>query len=224
MKQDQFAYLVDCMDSFNVKGRRMADGVRHTQQESRSSQADLWRQRGAQLETVVQCQAYIRWRMQAPGRLVVEANDKHCDVSQEEYDDDCIKFHLCDTDHEGARRCAITGMPVGSACSLYCGTSTFCSEWVDHETVLMVKFMGRCVAIEQDGPFEEQKGFGRMKQNLTVFRNFSLGQKMCAIFGKAKVELCGIRRTASKNSTTEDDCFLLRRTTAQCPARDGITT
>ena len=78
------------------------------------------------METVFQCQAYIRNRMQAPGHLVVEANDKHCDVSQEdEYDDDCNKVGLFDTDHEGERRCAITGMPVGSACSLYCGTSAF---------------------------------------------------------------------------------------------------
>ena len=77
MKQDQFEYLFDCTDSFNVKGRRMADGVRQTQQESRSSQADLWRQRGQQLETVFQCQAYIRRRMHAPGHLVVETNDKH---------------------------------------------------------------------------------------------------------------------------------------------------
>ena len=59
------------------------------------------------METVVQCQAYIRRRLQAPGYLVVETNDKHCDVSQEEeYDDDCLKVNLSDTDHEGARRCA----------------------------------------------------------------------------------------------------------------------
>ena len=88
----------------------------------------------------------------------------------------------------------------------------------------MVKFMGKCVSIEQDGPFEEQKGIGRMTQNLTVFRNFSIEQKMCAIFGKAEVELCGIRRPASESSTTEDDCFLLPTTTAQCFARDGIAT
>ena len=54
----------------------------------------FWWQRGEQLETVVQCQAYIRRRMQAPGRLVVETNDKHCDVIQEEeeYDDDCVHW------------------------------------------------------------------------------------------------------------------------------------
>ena len=88
----------------------------------------------------------------------------------------------------------------------------------------MVKFMSKRVSTVEDGPFEEQKGFGRMKQNITVFRNFSLGQRMCAIFGKAEVELCGSRRTASKSSTTEDDCFLLPTTTAQCPDRDGIAT
>ena len=58
----------------------MADGVRQTHQESRNSQADLWRQRGEQLETVVQCQVKISRRMQAPGRLVVEKNDNHRDV------------------------------------------------------------------------------------------------------------------------------------------------
>ena len=39
----------------------------------------------------------------------------------------------------------------------------------------MVKFMCKCVSIEQDGPFEEQRGIGRMQQNLTVFRNISIG-------------------------------------------------
>ena len=41
MKQDQFAYLLGYTDVFNVNGTRMADGVRQTEQESRSSQADL---------------------------------------------------------------------------------------------------------------------------------------------------------------------------------------
>ena len=82
--------------------------------------------------------------MQAPGHVVVETNDKHCDVSQqEEYEDDCIKVGLSDTDHEGTKRCAITGMLVGSASSLYCGTSTLCSGRVDHESALMVKFVGK---------------------------------------------------------------------------------
>ena len=126
------------------------------------------------------------------------------------------RLDLSDTDHEGARRCVIIEMPVGSVCSLHCGTSTFCCERVDHESVLLVKFMGN--------PLSKTDRSRSMKQNLTVFRNISLGQKMCAMFGKAKVELCGIRRTASKNSTTEDDCFLLPTTTAQCHFRDGITT
>ena len=65
----------------------------------------------------------------------------------------CIKVGLSDTDHEGARRCAITKMQVGNGCSLCCGSSTSCSERVDHESVLMVNFTGKCVSIEQDGPF-----------------------------------------------------------------------
>ena len=43
--QDQFAYLFGYADAFNVKRRRMAGGVCQTPQGSRSSQADLQRQR-----------------------------------------------------------------------------------------------------------------------------------------------------------------------------------
>ena len=46
-----------------------------------------------------------------------------------------------------------------------------------------MKFKGKWVSIEQDEPFEEQAGTGRMKQHLPYFRNLSTGQKMCAIFG-----------------------------------------
>ena len=38
-----------------------------------------------------------------------------------------------------------------------------------------MKFIGKCVSTVEDGPFEEQKGIGRMQQNLTVFRNISIG-------------------------------------------------
>ena len=79
----------------------------------------------------------------APGHFVVETNGKQCDVRQEEeYDDESMKVGLSFTDHEGARRCAISGMLVGNACSLYRGCSTPCSERVDHEGALMVKFKG----------------------------------------------------------------------------------
>ena len=43
---------------------------------------------------------------------------------------------------------------------------------------------------KQDEPFEEQKGTGSMKHNLLFIRNFSTGQKMCAIsLGKTGVEM-----------------------------------
>ena len=58
------------------------------------------------------------------------------------YDDICINECFSYTDHEGARRCSITGMLVGSGCSLHCGTSTICFEREVHEGVVVVKFMG----------------------------------------------------------------------------------
>ena len=62
--------------------------------------------------------------MVAPGHLVVETNGKECDVRQEEeHDDESMKVGLSFIDHDGARRCAITGMFVGNACSLYRGCS-----------------------------------------------------------------------------------------------------
>ena len=75
-----------------------------------------------------------------------------------EHDDESMKVGLSFIDHEGVRRCAISGMLVGNACSLFRGCSTLCSERVDHEGALMVKFKGKCAAIEQCEPFEEQKG------------------------------------------------------------------
>ena len=123
--------------------------------------------------------------MQAPGHLVVDTNDKHCGVSQEEeYDDDCIKVGLSDIDHEGARRCAIIGMHVGNVCSLYDGFLAFWSERGIMKVLLMVTFMDKCVSIEPDGPFAEHKGIGRMQQNLIFFRSASLAQNMWGIVWK----------------------------------------
>ena len=79
--------------------------------------------------------------MVAPGHFVVETNGKECDFWQEEeHDDESMKVGLSFIDHEGVRRCAISGMLVGNACSLYRGCSTFCPERVDHEGAFMVKF------------------------------------------------------------------------------------
>ena len=66
---------------------------------------------------------------------------------EEEYIDDGIKVRLSCIDHEGARRCAT--MLVGSACSICRGTSTLCSERLDHQGALMLEFKGKCTPIEQ---------------------------------------------------------------------------
>ena len=85
----------------------------------------------------------------APAHLVVETNGKQCGVRQEEeYDDERMEVVLSFIDPEGA----------GNACSLYRGSSTHCSERLDHEGALMVNFKGTCAAIEQYEPFKELKG------------------------------------------------------------------
>ena len=76
-------------------------------------------------------------RMVAPGHLVVETNGKQFDVRQEEeYEDESMQVGLSFIDPEGA----------GNACSLCRGSSTPCSERLDHEGALMVKFKGKCAA------------------------------------------------------------------------------
>ena len=55
------------------------------------------------------------------------------------------------------------------------------SEKVEREGLLVVKFQGKCVPIEHDEPFEETRGTGKMKQNLTHFRSVSTGDKMCVV-------------------------------------------
>ena len=92
------------------------------------------------------------------------------DVKQEEeYNDESIKVGACPAiDCKGAKRCAITGILVGNARSLYCGTSR--PLVLGHQGTLIAKFMGKCVPTEQDEPFEEQEGTGKMKQNRPFFR------------------------------------------------------
>ena len=118
-----FRYLRRCQ----CQHEKEADGGRPTHKESRGSEADSEKQFlifCKQLWKVVHFQAYDRRRMVAPGHLVVETNGKQCDVRQdEEHDDESMKVGLSFTDHKGARRCAISGMLVGNACSLYRGCS-----------------------------------------------------------------------------------------------------
>ena len=74
---------------------------------------------------------------------MVEVNDKQCEVRQEEENTDYgIKVGLSCIDHRGARRCAITGILVGNACSTCCGTSTPSCERLHHQGAVMVKFKG----------------------------------------------------------------------------------
>ena len=57
--------------------------------------------------------------MLASGHFVVEANGKQCDArKEEEYDDADIKLGLSNIDHEGEKRCAITGTLVGNTSGL----------------------------------------------------------------------------------------------------------
>ena len=49
---------------------------------------------------------------------------------------------------------------------------------MDHERVGAYPF-------EQDEPFEEQASIGMMQQSRPFFRNLSIGQMMCAVFGKS---------------------------------------
>ena len=88
---------------------------------------------------------------------MVETNGNQCDVRQEgEHDDESMKVGLSFKDRVGAR----------NACSLYRGSSTPCSERLDHERALMVKFKGKCPATEQYEPFKELIG-------LSFFRTVS---------------------------------------------------
>ena len=91
----------------------------------------------------------------------------------------------------------------------FCGTSTFCSERVDHETVLMVTFMGKCVTIEQDPLFEEQKGIDRMKQISLSFATSVLGSRCVQSLEKLKwncVEAGGLPVRAPPLKTTASCC------------------
>ena len=52
-----------------------------------------------------------------------------------------------------------------------------CSERVEHQRGLMVKFECKCVPIEQDEPFDKQASSGKMKHNLLVFETSVLGRR-----------------------------------------------
>ena len=70
---------------------------------------------------------------------------------------------------------------VGNACYFYNGNYTLCSQRVDREGALRVKFNVRFVPIEQDVPFEERKSSGTIKQHLPHVRNASTDEKLCAM-------------------------------------------
>ena len=133
----------------------MAEDGNQSHQESESSQSeDPWRQGEQQLVRVMQVHTFVRRRMLALAHLVVETSDKSCSVDQEEeYDGRGIKVGLSFCDHDGSKRCAITLMLVGNACSLY--NCTPCSDREERDGVLMMKFKGKFAPVEQDEPFEE---------------------------------------------------------------------
>ena len=72
----------------------------------------------------VQDQEFFRRRMLAPRHVVVAASGKQHEVKQEEeFNDDGFVVGLSFIDHEGPRHCAISGMFVGYARSICCGTN-----------------------------------------------------------------------------------------------------
>ena len=160
----------------------------------------------------------------APGHLVVETNGKECDVRQEEeHDDESMKVGLSFIDHDGARRCAITGMFVGNACSLYRGCSTPCSERVDHEGALMVKFKGKCAAIEQYEPFKEQKGlpFFRAVRRRTDGRAGARGRRWLGLAHGRTVRrwTVGHRDGRVSGQTGEQTCVTVGRSGGRVDVR-----
>ena len=96
----------------------MADGVNQTDQKGQRSQCDdHWKQETQQLVKV----AHVRRKENAGASTFrVETIDKPCAARQEEeYDDRGVKVGLSLFDHDGSKRCAITTMLGGIACSLY---------------------------------------------------------------------------------------------------------
>ena len=88
-------------------------------------------------------------------------------------------------DHAGAERCTITEMLVGNASSLHCGTTTFFQKGWSVTVLLVVRFRGQCVPIEQHEPSEEPERYWQDEAGSLFFRDLSAGQQTCAIFGKS---------------------------------------
>ena len=53
---------------------------------------------------------------------MVETSGNQCVIRLDEEYDEGLKVVMFYNDHEGPKRCAVTGMLVGSACSLCFGT------------------------------------------------------------------------------------------------------
>ena len=97
---------------------------------------------------MAQVQAYIRRRLLAPRHVVVETNGKLRDVKQEdESNDEGVKVVLSHTDHERAKRCAISGTLFGYVCSRNCGPNALGCEKRAQQGVLMVKSKSKSVPI-----------------------------------------------------------------------------
>ena len=126
-----------------------------------------WREQ--QPVEVVRMNTYTRRKMLARKLLVVETRDKQCVVMQRECVDKRINVGMGLTDKEGKTRCAITGKRVEIPLSVHDGKCTPCSERMDRERILMVRSKGKSAPIEQDEPFDEEKGSCKMKQYLPHF-------------------------------------------------------
>ena len=66
------------------------------------------------------------------------------------------------------------------------GTVRRARRSLDREGVLMVKFTGKFVPTKQDEPFDQRKSTGKIKQDLSHFRNVSKGKKMYAVTGNIR--------------------------------------
>ena len=107
---------------------------------------------------MAQVQAYIRRRLLAPGHVVVETNGKQRDVKQEEEsNDEGVKVVLSHTDHERAKRCAISGTLFGYVCSRNCGPNALGCEKRAQQGVLMVKSKSKSVPIGQWAQLQQRR-------------------------------------------------------------------
>ena len=183
---EHFSCLFAFGEASIVKRRKMADGGNQKQQGSQCSQSYDPRRQGGAAAGGCGAGLHVHSKENAGAMTLggVETSGKSCAVREEdEYDDKGIKVGLSLIDHEGAKRCAITGMLVGTVCCLYNGNGTPCSERVEREGVLTVKFKSMCPS-SSTSQLEEQGRHWQYEAEPSIFCSVSTSEKMCAITRK----------------------------------------